>query len=151
MIEDDEAQKYYTEEACGTFARALCRRFGYKLRALVDYENRWSRQTPGVVHVYAYDPRTDEAIDVTGRHPRATLIERWVQKYWEGSLSDEEIDEARLSRWQQDHGPLMPCPASELAEADAFITTYENRYCPNRPPTASSRLRRALTKETKPA
>jgi hypothetical protein len=114
--------KYYTTEGCPHFAIALHRKYGYRIKLLHDMD------TGELAHVYAYDPRNDQAIDIKGRRSEQEL-KNDPQFNGISELSVKELSgESHLKRFMGLDKPLHDYDEGEIGEAAAIIGKYPQKY-----------------------
>jgi len=139
-MSEEDAQDYYTSEACHYFAIALHRMFGYEIGMLVDTgEKGFSyrrERIPGVAHVFCHmpylehpDPKTADVIDVMGVRKANELTKHWFdllepEIYW--SVPEDELIEVYTG--SSDSRPLYKVTKKHIEEATAFILAHRDKY-----------------------
>lgn len=130
MISPDTIE-YYTSEGCAYFALALNKLTGLPIRMLVDEEEVYDDDSgmPSIHHVYVFNPKTGESVDVTGVRPEVELQREWKEKHY-NPLTTQRVtpEELRDEYMGDDDKPLYGYSDEEIAEAEQIIRQFSDKY-----------------------
>lgn len=142
MVSRDQIE-YYTSEGCAYFALALSKLTGLPIRMLVDEEEVYDDETgtPSIHHVYVFDPRTEEAIDIVGKRPEKDLQKEWKDKHYNPLTTHRTNEwELRNDYMGDDEKPLYGYSDEEIEEAEQIIRQSPDTYGISEKPVSESIL-----------